>query len=269
MKNVFLILSLYWSLQAFAETHFSVTEDSVAVGGRIFLPCSFGSCMLDTAGQTTLLGLNPKTAAFPKVGQRVITSLNGVMNCDVLAPLSMDVAGKNFPHQTILRCPDPAIDPMLGLDILSTNAFEISFTKTTLTWLEKPIQNPTAHLESARGWIAFPADLGGQIVHVVYDTGTPLTMVDSTIVAAHPELFTVSDLVPESSFVPRDKVFQLKQPLKVGEFLLDVGLVQSVDLKTVFKSNDFVPDIFLGYNSMKKYDWSFDLQEKIFLVNNR
>lgn len=258
----FLFSFLFAGLALAQVTPISITGDNPPYGGRLRLPCGTKSCMLDTAGSGSMLSATPENAHLVKVGEHVIGTVQGESTCDVLAPISFELAGKILPGVDFMRCailPENN-SPMLGLNVLKDTRFRFLFSKMEFQWVDNgpALTEPILKLSH---WFGFEVTVGDLKVGAVFDTGAPLTLVDEAFVAKNPLMFSPILGETPGGF----KVRKVLVPMAIaGKAFQPSTFVMVLDLKAAFGPD--APEIFLGMNQIRNFDWDFDLRQKRFKV---
>jgi len=219
---------------------------------RLWLPCSFGLCMIDLAGDGSITNMNDFSKTLPVVSSTNITTVSGTQTCDIVQAPQVELADKVFANKEFHRCDwFPANNsPMLGLDYFRGQKFSFNFTKGTFSWLERDLQEPKVKLSTFGFWNYAWVKIGGLHRRIVIDTGAPLTLVDKAFVQDNPEFFEVSKDSPDRA------ILQTLISIEGVQFS-DLN-VMVIDLKAAF--GPYAPDFFLGMNHIQEMDWELDYQ---------
>jgi hypothetical protein len=238
----------------------TVSDAKNELGGLLWIPCQAGQCLLDTAGSGSIMTHIPENAHYPKERTIVIQTLQGPMICDLLKPINFELAGKTVNTERFIRCKDfpVKLSPMLGLDFFGNQRFMLSFSTSTFVWDSDGIltQNLFA-LDQTDGWIGMRGEFATQQLKVVFDTGAPTTLVDEDFVAQNENLFHE---ISYRSTVEGIRLVLPKEDLIINGVAITKQPWRVLPIKKSFSNNkQYVPEIMLGMNVIKHYDWFFDL----------
>lgn len=258
-KSSFIIFNLLILLGGLSHAvKMELTDANKELGGLLWLPCELGRCVIDTGGRGGgLMAVTPQTMEYPKLKSITIQTLRGPMECDLLQPMKIKLAEKEFLSNRMIRCAEfpPNISPLLGLDFFQRDQFSFLFSTMTFQWEYHVEKINPVKLDKTDGWIGMTGKLWDKTVRVVFDTGAPTTLVDEEFVNENPQLF---DDVSYTSSVPGIHLVSPKMNLTVSGVVLKQKPWRVVPIVKSLKAQ-YQPHIMLGMNLIKFYDWHFDL----------
>lgn len=255
MRKIFgILLLLFFSAVSRAQVPLTFTAFEENPYNRIWIPCSFGLCMIDLGGKGSVLAVSPMSETLLPIKTVEMGTVSGSKSCDLVAIPVVILAGRYFTQKNFYRCDWFRADnsPMLGLDYFIDQKFSLDFPNRTFTWLYQPLKEPKLKLHMVGHWPGLPVSFGANVTgSAVLDTGAPFTLVDQGFVQSHPQLFKVDKNSPEKA--------ELLQPLVIGGFRFFDKRMLVLDLKGHFGSEG--PDFFIGLNHLKEAHWELDYSD--------
>lgn len=276
MRKFILFISLYSSsLQAETLLPFSMMK-SMFGSGEMTLACDINStpldkCKIDTGAPFSSVGADKLTRLGEVINRVDVMAFGGKsVNCDVTIGNQITLDNRMFDNSLLLMCPElraRRVDAILGLDLLSTEAFSIDFEAQILRLNDQSRYDGLNKLtQDSSGHILLPMKVGKEGLlnsAGMFDTGAGLSIVDLAFVERHPDLFTV---LSENSVVDThgNKIVTktvLAHHVKIGELAFTVEYFMAVDLSAAKVEMGENVDFIIGYNVLKTANWYFNLQD--------
>lgn len=260
MRFFLTILILFVSHETQAQmvsAPMSFTDTVVFERSRLWLPCSYGQCMIDLGGRGSIIKSMDEKSIVSKIKTVQIKTLQGLKNCDMIRTNAVVLAGKEFSDREFMVCNWmlEQNSPMLGLDYFYNQIFELDFLNQKFSWLSEIENNKnTVPLVSVDGWPVFQAKIGEQNVATMLDTGCPVTIIDAGFYQKNADMFKTDS---------EGNVF-IMHAISVSEVDLPAGKVLIKDIKATFGKQ--APEIMIGMNHLSSARWQIDLKNRLLNV---
>jgi hypothetical protein len=222
--------------------------------------------VLDTGAANTSLANDDQS--------KNLQSVQKVNGCDQVITNNFQAAGVQRPGMKLLRCPRDM--NILGIDMLYHLVVSFSFTHATFASIPTLPINEIAlpFRRSASRQIEVPAQIASMPSLALFDTGSEFTVIDRNFVNAHPEFFKPGpvDSVMVTDFTGNkneSRLFQLKEPLKIGNLEFKNQLVASFPFSQTLKNQMDNATVILGTSTIAAADWFFDLKTNMWTGNLR
>ena len=278
IKDVFLIVAIL-AVPAFASARNLATFPIGSFGGlRVFTVCYINDnqhlCSIDTGSPTAIAAVGDVFDHFPVVSK---TDLKGVGTVEFACPIiqvdNFTISGQSTQQMQLLLCSNFSLQlsPMIGMSSFDHQVFTLDFPNGMLEW---SLPNDLKLYPFARGsfggqGLLLPVRIGGLQLTAGFDTGAPVTLVDPTVVMAHPEVFKPSSLpISDELRAARISVYELHSPITVGGIDLSAGFIQVTDLSQFSDTTGHI-DMLIGANHLAQARWAFDLTRNLFGVSPR
>lgn len=264
---------------------------------EIFVPCSFENhqrtCKVDTGSPFSKahgLDFTQKPLANVSVlsitGQKIKCSyvaLNSVsVGTETAGGTTVDIAKET--HHKVLSCPENIRStPLLGLNFFANKTFTLNSKESILrvhanSLLTDQAQAYISHETPLfQGTSAFhmilPFEVGQENASVsgIFDTGSPMTVVAQDLARNRPDLFTKVTPNPLTAGAQdghgnaiENEVYKITSANFQGHKIIDeyVMAMDFTSIRTTHKDIHFI----LGMNWIRHFKWTFDDQQKLFLV---
>src|SRR3954451_16546222 len=150
--------------------------------------------VLDSGSATTQIADPGVLLSASVVGEETTEGLFGRATVELVVLPDLTVPGLTAGRRTVhrLRTGGAGARSLLGLDVLGGHALLLDGPAATLhTTMAGGLAADLPLERGPRGHCYLPVVLpGGRVVPALWDTGADITVVDRTVVTAHPELFT-------------------------------------------------------------------------------
>jgi hypothetical protein len=244
--------------------------------GKAYVDCFFDgrkeNCFLDTGSAMTLV--RPGFSGDSALGTFHFKSASGrAVQAEIIHVGSIKLDGQNFHSARIGRLPKTinAWESSVGMDLLDHQAFALAFRDSPALYLEpkRPKETFPSLLMIKSGLLTIPVQFGRNASTALIDTGASVTAVDSAFVQAHPEVFrSTGRQVQGVDGAGHEMFVQLyrAKALTVGPRTFRNIHVIATDLSLLRENDHSALYTVLGFNVLRKTDWYFHPQNKVWSV---
>lgn len=242
--------------------------------GEIFVECKIQeisrNCFVDTGSNLTFVNLDSFTESFPRIGEVKKSGASGSsISGDKVQVNSFQIGKTELGPKSIGRFKGTRHD-LIGMDLFSSGTLEFDFQSNQLVFVEDSVDLPENFEQLEKGHISLPIKFGSILdLRIIFDTGAGLNSVDQKFVDTHAEFFQYLQEVEAGYDINGHQV--IMKLYKANDF--KIGQVQ-------FKNQNFLAFDFgklrdylglktpfvLGFNSLEKTKWKFNLHTKKFAV---
>ncbi|MGE4132663.1 MAG: aspartyl protease family protein [Bdellovibrionales bacterium] len=283
MKNMILVCTLgfLWAGSAFGRSQGFVDLDIRrpllgGESGQLFVSCSLDThvtmCFLDTGARQSNVPNDSFFGAYPVVSTGLITGASGLEIPTQEIEIGEFRVGPLTAQKIVVDLqPDGwfANGPLVGNDVLDGQALRFQFNEKRLYFDGLvPTGVPLNSLDRPGGlWVGMSAEVGGQVVKTLWDTGAGMTVVDKDLVLASPDQYRFVQYIEAGDGLgERWRAAVYKTKMEVGGHVIEDLQVVAIDFAKIQK--DVSPDVkaIVGFNFYERFNWLVDYQQNLWAV---
>jgi hypothetical protein len=151
---------------------------------------------------------------------------------------------------------------LLGLDVLRHHSCLLNLAEQTLT-LNGPTDTTgvttTLYLDDV-GHAYLDVVMGSQTLSAVWDTGAGITVVDTSLITQHPQMFNEANPTngTDGAGQTQQTPTYIMQPVTIAGFSFEAQKVAAVDLSAANATLHRPMDLILGYPALRQAIWYMD-----------
>lgn len=234
-------------------------------GSRLYLTCQSGQqsipCMLDTGSPLTTFFEDDYNKDWESLGKYQLKGFV-TLACDNVVVKNFSISGLAMDGTKACRTNTEIMREYgvhIGFNVLSSTEYTIDLITNDMsmnTAATAPLRHSLSAENKDRPPIAL-AQIENFSFEMEFDTGAPVTLIDTSILKKFPEHFeTIEQNVSDELKSYGITVYNLKGKINVGSIVISSGYVYVVDLSR-FWSQSARPLAFLGMNHMIGKKWIF------------
>lgn len=242
------------------------TAEVYVEGGVQDEPCEF---LLDTGCAKTTLTRNRLTQDLPSIGKQESSGTFGRAEYDLIELTSLTVGPISRKNWIVRRAPEGGTDRhLLGMDVMRDFCLNFAFDKNEVSITpeaDSRREMADQELGMERGLIPYiMAEVGGFTGSALWDSGAGITLVDSSFVKQHPEMFVSigSEIGTDSTNTQKDTPIFMMDGLVIAGREFRPLKVAAVEFSSSHPRIDASPKFVLGYSTLRQANWLFDFPNR-------
>lgn len=244
-------------------------------GGLLFVPCNIDGhdfrCNVDTGARRSTVANDAFFKNYPIIRKTRIQGASGAtMSASIVNVQSWKVGTRELnavqawrispKKKTILSL------PQIGMDVMNSKTLLLDFRKKEMSF-DLPAPPNLSPMTLDEDYLpAVDVEIGPETVTALFDTGNAITLVDSSLLKKHPELFDKGDVTKATDVDAIDTEtnmqFRWLKDMKIDGVSFQGMWVGVLNLSSVSSKALVV----LGFNAMTRKNWFFDFENLGFNV---
>lgn len=233
--------------------------------------------LLDTGAARSSVKLDDYTSQFASTEQINSSGVFARSSDDLVSVPSLEVGPISRNRFSMARVPErhPAWANLIGMDLLKDFCCHFYFDENRVSIDAKDDLEGTGVLQELFLDKKFhpyvEVRFGAVTAKAVWDTGSGMTIVDTTFTNRHPELFRVvgHSSGTDSTGAQQETPMFVMSEASIGNHSFPPQRIAAVDLSSVNSTIEMPMDLILGYSTLRQANWWFDFPRRKWAISRR